>query len=241
MRQLHLSLNYIWVIAMELKLISLLVISGITFSACDSAIQKAPAPSIDTIESIQPIVGARHFISGYAPKVDNDIQVVIEIPTGTTAKWEVDKSDGLLHWEIKNGNPRIVEYLGYPGNYGMIPRTLLAKDSGGDGDPLDVIVLGPPVDRGSVVKAKLIGVLKLLDGGEQDDKLIAVLEDTSFYFLNSINDLDENFSGVSLILSTWFESYKGPGEMQAKGFGEITEAEAILDTAILAFESSSNE
>ena len=193
MRQLHLSLNYIWVIAMELKLISLLVISGITFSACDSAIQKAPALSIDTIESIQPIVGASHFISGYAPKVDNDIQVVIEIPTGTTAKWEVDKSDGLLHWQIKNGNPRIVEYLGYPGNYGMIPRTLLAKDSGGDGDPLDVIVLGPPV------------------------------------------------GGVSLILSTWFESYKGPGEMQAKGFGEITEAEAILDTAILAFESSSNE
>ena len=126
MRQLHLSLNYIWVIAMELKLISLLVISGITFSACDSAIQKAPAPSINTIESIQPIVGASHFISGYAPKVDNDIQVVIEIPTGTTAKWEVDKSDGLLHWQIKNGNPRIVEYLGYPGNYGMIPRTLLA-------------------------------------------------------------------------------------------------------------------
>lgn len=217
------------------------MISGITLLACDGAMQKAPIPTIDAVNSLQPIVGAGNFISGYAPKIDNDIQVVIEIPTGTTAKWEVDKSDGLLHWEIKNGKPRIVKYLGYPGNYGMIPRTLLAVESGGDGDPLDVIVLGPPVDRGSVVKAKLIGVLKLIDAGEQDDKLIAVLEDTPFYFLNSINELDENFNGVSLILSTWFESYKGPDQMQAKGFGDRNEAQAILDTAILAFESPSNE
>ena len=45
--------------------------------------------------------------------------------------------------------PREVKYLGYPGNYGMIPRTLLPKELGGDGDPLDVIVLGPAVERGS--------------------------------------------------------------------------------------------
>ena len=74
---------------------------------------------------------------------------MIEIPTGTTAKWEVVKPSGELRWEFDQGRPRVVRYLGYPGNYGMIPRTLLPKEEGGDGDPLDVVVLGPAVPRGS--------------------------------------------------------------------------------------------
>ena len=57
-------------------------------------------------------------------------------------------------WEFKDGKPRIVKYLGYPGNYGMVPKTLLPENLGGDGDPLDVIVLGPQVERGSVIKCK---------------------------------------------------------------------------------------
>lgn len=41
-----------------------------------------------------------------------------------------------MKWEFKKGKPRVVSYLGYPGNYGMIPKTLLSKESAGDGDPL---------------------------------------------------------------------------------------------------------
>lgn len=223
-------------IVMRNQFICLIIFTGVFFSACDRTINTTQTTAYDVPGSLQPITGANHYIRGYAPRVNNDIQAIIEIPTGTTAKWEVNKSDGLLYWEIKNGQPRIVNYLGYPANYGMIPRTLLPIEAGGDGDPLDVIVLGPPVERGSVVNAKLIGVLKLLDDGEQDDKLIAVLEDTPFYSLNSIGELDEKFNGVSLILSTWFESYKEPGKMVAEGFGDRNEAETILDTAILAFE-----
>ncbi|MCK5820516.1 MAG: inorganic diphosphatase [Bacteroidales bacterium] len=127
------------------------------------------------------LIGEKHFVSGYEPLMeDGKIQAVVEIPAGTLDKWEVDKETGYLKWEIRDGKPRVVQYLGYPGNYGMIPRTLLSKESGGDGDPLDVIVLGQPVERGSIVKAQLIGVLKLLDGGEQDDKLIAVLDGSPF-------------------------------------------------------------
>jgi inorganic pyrophosphatase len=124
------------------------------------------------------IEGNRNFLTGYKPFFeDGDINVVVEIPAGTLEKWEVDKTDGKMKWEFVDKKPRIINYLGYPGNYGMIPGTLLSKELGGDGDPLDVIVLGPPVERGSIVKCKLIGVLYLLDRGEKDDKLIAILAD----------------------------------------------------------------
>ncbi|NQX99071.1 MAG: inorganic diphosphatase, partial [Flavobacteriales bacterium] len=119
-----------------------------------------------------------------------------------------------------------------PGNYGMIPKTILPKKLGGDGDPLDVIVLGPPVNRGTVVKAKLIGVLKLLDNGEQDDKLIAVMTKTPFYNANSLNELDQQFNGVTRILETFFSNYKGPGQMKSLGLADEKEAKKVLKYAI---------
>ncbi len=182
------------------------------------------------------LVGKKNLLTGYQPKSpDGDINVVVEIPTGTVAKWEVTKPEGSLRWEFKKGKPRIVKYLGYPGNYGMIPRTLLPKELGGDGDPLDVIVLGPAVPRGSVVEAKLIGVLKLLDGGEQDDKLIAVLANTALYEAGNLKELKEKFGGVTTIVETWFTNYKGPGELVSNGYGDVEEARKILDAAIKAF------
>ena len=56
----------------------------------------------------------------------------------------------------------------------MVPRTLLPESDGGDGDPLDVIILGPAVPRGSVVEVRPVAVLDLLDQGERDDKILAV-------------------------------------------------------------------
>lgn len=75
---------------------------------------------------------------------DGDVNAVVEIPAGTLDKWELSKSNGQVEWETVNDVPRVVNYLGYPGNYGMIPRTLLPKDDEGDADPLDILVLGPP-------------------------------------------------------------------------------------------------
>ncbi len=182
------------------------------------------------------LVGEKNLLTGYQPKSpDGNINVVVEIPTCTVAKWEVAKPEGSLKWEFKKGKPRIVKYLGYPGNYGMVPRTLLPKELGGDGDPLDVIVLGPAVPRGSIVEAKLIGVLKLLDGGEQDDKLIAVLANTALYEVGNLKELKEKFGGVTTIVEIWFTNYKGPGELVSKGYGEVEEARKILDAAIKAF------
>jgi inorganic pyrophosphatase len=177
----------------------------------------------------------RHSLSR---DLSGNIQAVIEVPAGRTEKWEVDKKDGNLKWDFKKGKPRFLKYIGYPGNYGMVPRTLLSKDSGGDGDPLDILLLGPPLKRGEVVSAKLIGVLKLLDDSEQDDKLIAVQFNSPLKKSDSIEELDERFPGITQILELWFTNYKGNGKMKSNGFGDREEAERILNEASDHFEKA---
>ncbi len=172
---------------------------------------------------------------------ENRLNVVIEIPAGGTDKWEVRKQDGVLAWNFKKGKPRHVKYIGYPGNYGMIPQTLLPKESGGDGDPLDAIVLGPPMLRGSIANGKLIGILKLSDNMEMDDKLITVSPNSPFYKVNSLEELDEKFPGITAILKIWFLNYKGPGTVEYKGFSGVTEAEEILKKAGEYYQYSSSK
>ena len=185
------------------------------------------------------LVGPRNLLTDFpASTPEGAINVVVEIPAGTTAKWEVEKSDGSLRWEFKNGKPRQVEYLGYPGNYGMVPRTLLPKELGGDGDPVDVLVLRPAVARGEVVEARLVGVLKLVDDGEKDDKLLAVLSDTPLGMATNLQELSAGFPGVTTIVETWFTSYKGPGEIESQGFAGVLEARRVLKAASEAFEVS---
>lgn len=180
-----------------------------------------------------------HFLHGLKAKTENGtVNVVVEIPTGTVDKWEVDKTDGVLRWQEENGELRKVKYLGYPGNYGMIPQTYLPKELGGDGDPLDVIVLGPAVGRGAILETKIIGVLELLDRGEQDDKLIAVMEGTPFYGVNNIEELKANFNGTLEIVSTWFSNYKGPGKMELKSIADKNRAEEILEASIKAYKEA---
>ena len=182
------------------------------------------------------LVGEKNLYSGYQPRNERgDIQVVVEIPAGTNEKWEVDKDSGNLEWEVKEGKPRVVKYLSYPGNYGMVPRTLLPEESGGDGDPLDVIVLGPAVPRGTVLQAQLIGMIRMLDEGKQDDKLIAVMLDSHFGDIKSLEELESRYKGITRILDIWFSSYKGPGVMQSGGMADTEEAKKVLQAAINAY------
>lgn len=184
----------------------------------------------------QVIVSRKHLVRDIpARAADGRLHVVVEIPAGTNAKWEVDKQTGNLAWEIEDGRPRVVRYLAYPANYGMVPRTLLPEALGGDGDPLDVVLLGPAVERGAVVAARLVGVLLLLDGGEQDHKLIAVPSEGPLSEVTSLADLGERYPGVTTILETWFASYKGSGKMEAKGYAERARADEILSEAMAAY------
>jgi inorganic pyrophosphatase len=199
-------------------------IAFLTFSCTTSENEQ-----INNTASDERIIGERHFLSGYEPITEDSlVNVVIEIPAGTDAKWEVELDSGDLAWEYRDGKPRIVNYVGYPGNYGMVPQTKLGK-----GDAIDILVLGAPLERGSIVQTKLIGVLEMIDGGEPDSKLIAVPLDSHFNRVNNIGELDENFPGVSTIISLWFDHYKGPvNDVEILGVSETDRAWEILQGAM---------
>jgi inorganic pyrophosphatase len=182
------------------------------------------------------VVGERNFLTGYPATVrEGVINVVVEIPAGTNEKWETSADGTSIHWEIKNDKPRIVQFLPYPGNYGLVPRTLLSKNIGGDGDPLDVIVLGGAVPRGSVVEATPIAVLSLLDGGEQDDKILAVPLSGPLSDVTSLESLNRMYPGATEVVRIWFTGYKG-GETVTQGYKDSTAAWNLINLTENAFD-----
>ena len=188
------------------------------------------------------IVGERHFLDGYEARTESGaVRVVVEIPAGTLGKWEVDKEDGSLAWEFVDEAPRVVQYLGYPGNYGMVPGTLLPRELGGDGDPLDVLVLGTALERGSIAEVRVLGVIQMLDQGEQDDKLVAVQDGTPFERARTLEDLRRLFPGALEILEIWFSNYKREGGIEVVGFAPVEDAETLLQSAIDGYEASRPE
>lgn len=110
-----------------------------------------------------------------------DFLAVIEIKKGSKKKYELDKATGCIILD------RILyTSMQYPANYGFIPRTLSE-----DGDPLDVLVLcNEPIDPLVLVQCYPIGVLTMLDGGEQDEKIIAIpFKDPTYNTYHSIEEL----------------------------------------------------
>jgi len=164
---------------------------------------------------------------------DETVNMVIEIPAGSTAKYEMNKVSYVLEMDSLDNQPRFIDYLGYPGNYGMIPNTILPKNMGGDGDPLDVLLLGPAQKRGSVIKVKVIGVLHLLDNGEKDDKLIAIDPNSPWKKVVNLNELDIYYPGTKTIIATFFQNYKGIGQMELQAWSGKTKALQFLQESTL--------
>ena len=182
--------------------------------------------------------GSVHFHSGIEPGDDQgNINVVVEIPKGSTGKWEVDTDKGTIIWEFKNGKPRTVSYLGgYPANYGSVPKTALTKEFGGDGDPLDVVVVGDVIPRGEVVKVKIIGIINLVEGGDEfDGKLLAVRIGSPQENVSSFEELNAKFQGMGDNVVKWFTGYKGPGEIVLQNVGNAEEAMEIVNVSASAF------
>lgn len=205
----------------------------------------APALAAQEVTPVLSVLrGEANFLTGYEPiNLDGTINAVVEIPAGTTAKYDTNVNTGMIELEQKNGGPRYVQYLGYPCNYGNIPRSVLLKSKGGDGDAVDALVLGPSVPTGSVVRGRAIGMLSLVDTGEKDDKVVVVMDNTPFASVRSIGELDRKFPGVVSILQTWFTSYKGRDKdgklfLSSPGFKGRAETIKFIGDAVLDYENS---
>ena len=122
---------------------------------------------------------------------------LIEIPKGSKCKYELDKHTGLLKLD------RILyTSTHYPANYGFIPRTYAD-----DGDPLDVLVIGmEPIYPMTLIEVYPIGVMRMIDGGKLDDKIIAVAVSDPNY--NNIKSIDELPAHVFDEIMHFFTVYK---------------------------------
>src|SRR5262245_26146298 len=112
-----------------------------------------------------------------------DIQVIIEIPAGSFTKYEIDPKTGHLFVDRFQSMPVV-----YPTNYGSIPSTI-----GPDGDPLDALVITrQAIYPGALIRVRPIGILKMIDGGDVDDKIVAVpisKVDPTYDDIKTIDDL----------------------------------------------------
>lgn len=164
------------------------------------------------------------------------VNIIVEIPAGTNQKWEVNKDSGYLEWERNSQDSlRLIKFLSYPANYGLIPQTYSSVSAGGDGDPLDVFLLGPAIERGEVVPGRIIGIIKMLDAGEQDDKLLAVSDNTHFGSVKTLNELKSTYPGVLEVLSTWLLHYKGDDSMIIQSIEDEQSALEVLKSAAAAY------
>ena len=122
---------------------------------------------------------------------------IIEIPKGSRAKYEVDKDSGLIKLDRV-----LYASMYYPLNYGFIPQTL-----GEDHDALDIVILTQvSVVPLCIVPSKVIGVMRMIDKGEADDKIIAVAaDDVSVSHIHDVTDMPEYFR---VELKHFFENYK---------------------------------
>ena len=107
------------------------------------------------------------FLVAQPKQAPQEVNLAVEIPAGSFTKYEI-KEDGLVHVDRFQSMP-----VAYPANYGSMPRTLA-----GDNDPLDARVLTrEPLHPGVIVRFRPIGYLKMIDGGEHDEKIIGVPTD----------------------------------------------------------------
>lgn len=134
------------------------------------------------------------------------------------------------------GTPRSIDYEPYPINYGMIPQTILPVSRGGDGDPLDVVILGKKLTQGSVVKVKPLGIMKMMDGGEKDDKIIAVPLDSSLNIYNNIKHLNNEKPEILIKVKSWFLNYKGNNVVKFIDYESDEQAKQLIELTVDYFD-----
>jgi inorganic pyrophosphatase len=182
------------------------------------------------------------------PDAPAEVTVFVEIVPGDTVKYEADKETGYLKIDRPQQYSNVV-----PANYGFIPRTYCAEGiaalaragSGkavvkGDGDPLDILVLSEHhIPRGDIIlKARPIGGFCLLDGGEADDKIIAVLKGDKVY--EQYADIADLPDGIVTRIEHYFLTYKSlpdePNRCEIAYQYGLQESYKVIETAIADYQ-----
>ncbi|OJI08610.1 MAG: inorganic pyrophosphatase [Candidatus Vogelbacteria bacterium CG10_big_fil_rev_8_21_14_0_10_49_38] len=119
-----------------------------------------------------------------APGTADKMNVIVEIGKGSKNKYEVDKTTGLIKLDRAAHTAQ-----DFPFDYGFVPQTLWH-----DNDPLDVIVLATfPLQSGILVEVRPVGIMRMIDGGDGDDKIIAVpIEDPRWDEVKDLNDVNKH-------------------------------------------------
>lgn len=155
--------------------------------------------------------------------IPEELNVIIEVPKGSQNKYELDKETGLVMLDrVLYGAHH------YPADYGMVPQTYCP-----DNDPLDALVLvSNATAPGVLIKARPIAVMTMVDGGEQDDKLLCVpMDDPRLAHLNDLSDVPE---GVLNEITNFFETYKTAQkkEVIVEGWHDKAKALEIINASI---------
>jgi inorganic pyrophosphatase len=165
-------------------------------------------------------------IGNQAPEFVNSI---IEIPSGSNGKYELDKGTGLLKLDRV-----LFSAVHYPANYGFIPKTYCD-----DKDPLDILVI-TSIDLPHLcqVEAKVVGVMRMVDQGEADDKIIAVAaKDQS---VNHIEEISQLPGHTIKQIRRFFEDYKKleNKEVVVENFMNRQEAYRIINESIRLYQKT---
>lgn len=149
----------------------------------------------------------------------DEVNAVIEIPRGQTNKYEYDKQLHVFRLDRNLYSP-----VHYPGDYGFIPSTL-----SDDGDPLDVLVLvDAPSFTGCLMTVRPVGMLKMVDQGREDEKILAV--GTSNPIFKDVRDYSGLYPHLLREIEHFFSIYK---ELEAKttriiGWSDAEQARGIV-------------
>lgn len=152
-----------------------------------------------------------HGLEAYDEESEGVVNAYIEMTPFDAVKYEVDKTTGYLRVD----RPQLTSSM-TPTLYGFVPQTYCARrvnelspcSKKGDGDPLDICVITErPINRGEVIlKARVIGGMQMVDHGEADDKIIAVLDNDQFW--EGANDIKDVSPALIERMRHYFETYK---------------------------------
>ena len=158
-----------------------------------------------------------HILDPFVNEQKTIVNTIVELNSNTINKYELITETGHLKLDRVGYSS-----LAYPFAYGCIPRTW---DE--DGDPLDIEIVSvtEPLIPGSIVEARVIGVMKFDDGGEVDDKVIAVLsDDKRVDHIKTFNDLGEYWLKETKYYWEHYKDLKKPGTCSVNGFFGIKDA-----------------